>query len=175
MRAFIRGLLAAGAAAVLVAASPALAATLRFPDKHGDLANGMDIRWVRVVNNRPLVIVVKHRRIDPKAGGWAGAYVRVDPHHRGPSFYLVGAIHSKDQMYWMNGWKIGGTWGCHGYTMRFSVARDTTRFVIPRRCLNGADFRTTRVQVAARAGLHFSGPSDWAPGRRHLSPWVAYK
>ncbi len=173
-RPLVAGLVVLAASTCLLSVTPAQAAERTFVDRTGDVGHRMDVRRVHVANNHRLVVTVKHRAVTQRSGAWSGLYIDVTPRRRAsPDYYLAGSVGGGYQLYWMDGWRIGGTLGCPGGTYRYgySTMADTTRFSLARSCLDGASTRATRVRVAVTAGVR-DRPIDWAPAHHRYSRWV---
>ncbi len=175
MRPLAASLFALAVALSVATAAPAEAAQRLFVDRGGDVGHGMDIRRVNVANNHRLVATVKHRAVKETGGRWSALYIDVTPGRTpSPDYYLAGHVGGDHQLYWMDGWKIGGKLGCPVGTYRYgySTSADTTRFSLARSCLDGASTHANRVRVAVTAGAR-DRPIDWAPAHHRYSAWVA--
>lgn len=158
-----------------LAMPPAGAASGAFRDRAGDVPHAMDIRRVAVANGPRLIVTVRHRAVFESGGAWSGLYIDATPNRvASPDYYLAGSVGGDYQLFWMDGWKVGGKLGCPGgdYQYAFSTSTDTTRFSLARSCLNGATTRATKLRVAVIAGM--SGrKTDWAPRWHKYSRWFA--
>ncbi len=178
MRRFAVILLVLAVSWSIVTSAPAEAATRSFADRAGDVRHGMDIREVTVANNKRLVVTVQHRKVTEGAGARSGLFIDVTPGHRAsPDYYLAGRIDGHDQLYWTDGWKVGGRLGCPGgsYRYSYSLGAETTRFSLARSCLDGASTRAGRVRVAVTAAVGHHRPTDWAPARHRFFAWVGLR
>ncbi|WP_207084735.1 hypothetical protein [Nocardioides sp. S5] len=163
--------LVASCALVSLPGPIAHAATASFGDPADDVAHGMDVRRVHVRNEDRFVVTVRHDAL--QEDGSVGVYIDVTPQRRRAPDYLVSMNMFDGRWFeWMSSWgEPGGSIRCP-YTTRTNWSRNTTRFSISRRCLNGASFEATTVRVSAVAGVA-DGPVDWAPGAFAWSQWVA--
>jgi hypothetical protein len=175
---------AAGAAAVAAAlavgalAAPAQAASIGRTDP-ADVAHGVDLRAVRVVNgDRALRIVLTHAdlRRTPKSGAGGAVYIDTDPNDRGPELVFVGGYFEgtdyqllRTEGFGVKQWK-GVVNAFHVLTLDYD--QEKTRMRISRKALGGAD----QVRVAVRvSGERADGTDvvDWLGEPRSFTPWVA--
>ena len=168
-RRLVQTLVLAFAAGALVAV-PAHADTGTFADRVKDLRAGADLHQVVVRNERRLVLRFEHE--DLRAGYYAGvtAYIDTTKRRRGPEYGIGGGIggDSDWQMFRTRRWKAvgNGPLNCPS-RLQVDYRNDTSRFVIPRRCLDGA--QRVRVSVVANDD---GGDRDWAPRYHRFYDWV---
>ena len=176
-----------GAAAAITAAAalglgaldaPASAASLRVTDP-ADVAHGVDLRAVRVVNDdRSVRIVLDHADLRPAPASGAGGtvYLDTDPADRGPELVLVGGFYDGTDYQLLHTEGFGRSrWGRPvdgSYLMRLDYDREQTRIRISRAAVGteGA------VRVAVRvSGKRADGTSvvDWLGQSHSFTRWVA--
>ena len=175
-------LAAAGLALAALAgtAAPALAATSTFQDATGDVAHGVDIESVKVVNEKNVRIQVQHADLVKswRSGAGMTVFLDTDPAQPGPEFAFptvlyqggdYGLIPTKG-----DGWSYGRRvvpMTC-SYELKLDFAEDVSRIRIARGCLD----HPGEVRVAVKAaGTKPQGDivTDWLGGRRHLTDAVA--
>jgi hypothetical protein len=169
---------AALAAGVLGLASPVAAAERTFEDARGDVAHGVDLHSVKVVNEKNVRLVIQHRNLRPSFRSGAGmtAYLDTDRTEKGPEFAFTGGLFDGTDyaLVRTDGWKLAGhvTNERCSYRMRLDYAEDVTRVRMSRACLAKPD----GVRVAVRAGGQQADGdqvTDWLTGRREWTRWVA--
>jgi hypothetical protein len=169
---------AALAVGVLGLAAPAVAAERTFADAKGDVAHGVDLHTVKVVNEKNVRFVVQHRNLvrSFRSGAGMSAFIDTDRTRKGPEFiFVAGLFEGTDYtLVRANGWRQGRrvTGDSCSYRMRLNYADDLTRVRMSRACLGRPD----DVRVAVRAGGSRAGGDqvvDWLGGRRDWSRWVA--
>ncbi len=183
-----RGLATVGAAAISIgtlavggtsafASEVAPMATQAFTDAHGDSQAGSDIHRVKVVNGKPLRIVIRHADLVPSYESSNGLklFLDTDKSRKGPELvFLAGLFEGTDYgLLRADGWKRKNDRVVHcSHRMRLDYDKDTTRIKIGRACLDGAK----QIRVAVRtAGKTTDGTMDhdWLSGRRAWTSWVA--
>ncbi len=174
----LRTLAAAAATTALlaVAASPAHAARIEIDDPKGDTPGGkrLDVVGVRIHNEDDRVVV----RVAFAAERNGDLIVSIDP--RGArGLRLVaekrgepGGDGTVDQ-YLVPGAFTDTTTGpspvtCTSYRLRWNG--DVARMVMPSDCLHDGDYGAIRVAVLTENG---AGDSDYAPGDRGATRWIA--
>jgi hypothetical protein len=169
---------AAAAAFVLGLAAPATAATSTFDDAHGDVAHGVDLQSVTVVNEKNVRIVIRHAdlRRSYKSGASGTVFLDTDPSAKGPEFAFTGGFFEGADyaLIKTDGWKVGRRavpLTC-SYEMHLDYAHDVTRMRMSRACLD----QPGKVRVAVKVGGEQADGDivrDWLGSRRELTPWVA--
>jgi hypothetical protein len=157
-------------AATALVSVPSHADTDAFRDRVGDLRAGADLHKVVVRNERRLVLKFKHE--DLRDGYYAGVTAYIDTTRRriGPEYGIGGGIggDSDWQMFRARRWKAVGSGPINCPSrLRVDYRNDTSKFVIPRRCLDGAG--RVRVSVVANDD---DGDRDWAPKFHRFYDWV---
>ena len=168
---------AATAAITLGLAGPATAATATFDDASGDVAHGVDIQSVTVVNEKNVRVVIQHDNLRPsfKSGASGTVYLDTDRSQKGPEFAFTGGFFEGADyaLIKTDGWKVGRRavpLTC-SYEMHLDYAADVTRMRMSRACLD----RPGKVRVAVKvAGEQSDGDivRDWLGSRREFTPWV---
>lgn len=157
MRALRRILVPAAAAALLAGgvAAPASANQRTFKDGR-DAPASIDIRKVRVENDKLIVVLVKTRR--PMAlGDSVTVYFDTLRKRRGPEFSLAGRYGSEYTMVRRKSWtKSGRAVDCRPYRLKI-IANGNTRATVARKCLG----RPGRIRVAVHLSRRGPG-ADWA-------------
>lgn len=167
-------------AAFVGTAAPALAASSTFEDATGDVAHGVDIESVKVVNEKNVRIQVQHADLVKswRSGASMTVFLDTDPAQPGPEFAFpsvlfeggdYGLIPTKG-----DGWSYGRRvvpMTC-SYELKLDFAKDTTSIRIARGCLDNPG--EVRVAVKA-AGTKPNGDivTDWLGGRRQLTEGVS--
>lgn len=169
---------AAAASLTLGPAVAATAATATFEDDPGDVAHGVDIQSVTVVNEKNVRIVVRHANLrrSYKSGASGTVYLDTDRTRNGPEFAFVGGFFEGTDyaLARTDGWRLrerAVPLTC-SYEMRLDYAEDITRIRISRACLD----HPGKVRVAMKAaGEQADGDivRDWLGSRRELTTWVA--
>jgi hypothetical protein len=169
---------AAVAAFTLGLAGPATAATATFDDAAGDVAHGVDISSVTVVNEKNVRVVIQHEDLQRsyKSGASGSVFLDTDPGQPGPEFVFTGGFFEGADyaLIRTDGWKFGRRavpLTC-SYEMHLDYAADVTRMRMSRACLD----MPGKVRVAVKAaGEQADGDivRDWLGSRRELAPWVA--
>jgi hypothetical protein len=166
-------------AATATVAAPASAATRTFDDAAGDVAHGVDIRSVKVVNEKNVRVVVRHDDLvrSFRSGASMTVYFDTDRTEPGPEYGLAGALFVGGDYALLptvgSGWKLSRRalpLEC-SYVSRIDYAADVTRIRISRGCLERPD----EVRVAVKAGGEQPDGDivrDWLDGRRSLTPWI---
>jgi opacity protein-like surface antigen len=177
---------AAGAVAVAAAlavgalAAPAQAASIDRTDP-SDVAHGVDLRAVRVVNgDRALRIVLTHAdlRRSPKSGAGGAVYIDTDPNDRGPELVFVGGYFEGTDYQLLHTEGFGHKrWGAPAegsYEMTVDYAKEQVRMRMSRHVLGrpGTVRVAVRVSGARRDGTS-TGLVDWLGEPRSFTPWVA--
>lgn len=163
------------AVATTVAAAPsAVADADRFRDDRGDEPAVIDVQSVGVRNFARVVVTARYDNlVDGRSGGWT-VYVDTNKRRVGPEFGVSGGLSrgTDYSIYRMRYWKfLSGPRSCP-LDMSVDYKRDTSTFVISRRCLD----RPERVRVAVvggKAAKDGSWVRDWAPRRHRFYDWVA--
>jgi hypothetical protein len=166
-------------AATVAGAAPASAATRTFQDAVGDVAHGVDVRSVTVVNEKNVRVVVQHDDLvrSFRSGASMTVFLDTDRSEPGPEYGLAGALFQGSDYALLptvgDGWKLSRRalpLEC-SYISTLDYAADVTRIRISRGCLE----RPGEVRVAVRAGGEQQDGDvvrDWLDGRRSLTPWV---
>ena len=166
-------------AATATGAAPASAATRTFEDAVGDVAHGVDLQSVKVVNERNVRVVVQHDDLvrSFRSGASMTVYLDTDRGEPGPEYGLAGALFQGSDYALLptvgDGWKLSRRalpLEC-SYVSTLDYAADVTRIRISRGCLDRPD----EVRVAVKAGGEQRDGDvvrDWLDGRRSLTPWV---
>ncbi len=169
--------LSAGVCAVALA-GPAAAATRTFADAKDDVAHGVDLERVKLVNEKFVRVVVHHEDLvrSFRSGAGMSVWLDTDSSKKGPEYLFGGGLFDGTdyRLTKADGWKAGGAKlpdGCT-YRLRLNYADDISRIRIGRSCLGGPD--EVRIAVKA-AGQQKDGDTvtDWLDGRRHFTSWVA--
>lgn len=168
----------AAAAFTLGVAGPATAATATFDDASGDVAHGVDIQSVTVVNEKNVRIVIQHDDLRPsyRSGASGIVYLDTDRTQAGPEFAFAGGFFEGTDyaLVRTDGWRLrerAVPLTC-SYEMRLDFAEDVTRIRMSRACLD----KPGKVRVAVKvAGEQADGEivRDWLDSRREFTPWVA--
>jgi hypothetical protein len=167
-------------AAFVGAAAPALGATSTFADDRGDVAHGVDVESVKVVNEKNVRVRIQHDdlRKSFRSGASMTVYLDTDATEPGPEFAFPTVLFSGGDYGLIptrgDGWSYGRRavpLTC-SYEANLDFARDVSSIRIARGCLDRPD--EVRVAVKA-AGTQADGDivTDWLGGRRHLTDWVA--
>jgi hypothetical protein len=161
----------------LAVGSPAVAAQHTIDDAHGDVLHGMDIQWVHVRNAKHwLYLTTKFRSIPRNPpDAFSGVYIDVTPGNGSvPDYLITGGIGAGYSFIILDGgWLKFLAYPRCSYHESIDYGRDVTLFSVSRGCLNGASFEAHGVRVSAIGGM--SGRhTDWAPGRRSYSRWIAW-
>ena len=167
-------------AALVGTAAPALAATATFEDAKGDVAHGVDLESVKVVNGNSVRIKVQHADIVKswRSGASQTVFLDTDPSKPGPEFAFPSVAYQGGDYALIktrgDGWGFGRRavpLTC-GYELRLDFARDVSTMRIDPECLGNPG--EIRVAVKA-AGTQADGDivTDWLGGRRQLTEWVA--
>ncbi|QNN53011.1 hypothetical protein [Nocardioides mesophilus] len=166
------------ALATLAAAGPALAAERTFDDAKGDVAHGVDLQSVRLVNAKAVRVVVQHENLvrAPSSGAGMTVFVDTDRTDPGPEYaFSAGLFDGTDYMLVRTeGWNLrrGGTPVECDYQMSLDYAADTTHIRMARACLD----RPGKVRIAVRAGGQQPDGDqvrDWLGSRHEWTAWVA--
>lgn len=173
--------------AIVGLAGPALAEAAAFTDARGDMAQGADIRKVRVINGEDrLRVNVVHRDLvrSFRSGSSVAVYIDTDRARTGPEFAFVGgtfegadyALVKADGFDTTNRRQAplnGGT-----YQMRLDYVDDVARISIDQVVLDNPS--RVRVEVKTGAELLPEGSTvpgerevDWLGTPRSFTPWVA--
>ena len=149
---------------------PSHADSAAFTDRVGDLRAGADLHKVVVRNEGRLILKFKHQ--DLRAGYYASvtAYIDTTKRRIGPEYGIGGGIGggSDWQMFRTRRWKALGSGPLNCPTnLVVDYRNDTSKFMIARRCLDGAG----RVRVSVVASDH-DGDRDWAPEFHRFYGWV---
>lgn len=167
-------------AALVGTAAPALAATSTFTDERGDVAHGVDVASVKVVNEKNVRIRVQHDdlRRSFRSGASMTVYLDTDSDEPGPEFAFPTVLYAGGDYGLIpttgDGWSYGRRavpLTC-SYEASLDFVRDVSSIRIARACLD----RPGEVRVAVKAaGTQADGDivTDWLGGRRHLTDWVA--
>lgn len=175
---FIGGVVASTVLGLAAVSGPATAATSTFADAASDVAHGVDIRSVKVVNEKNVRIVIQHRDLvrSYKSGASGVVYIDTDPSKDGPEFAFVGGFFSGTDYALVptDGWKLlHRAVPLHSsYEMKLDYENDVTRIRLSRASLD----RPGKVRVAVKvSGEQRDGDivHDWLGSRRELTPWVA--
>jgi hypothetical protein len=175
-------LAAAGLAltAGMAVTGPAGAATATFDDAVGDVAHGVDVTSVRVVNEKNVRVVVRHDDLvrSFRRGASMTVFLDTDRSEPGPEYGLAGALFEGGDYGLLptvgDGWRLSRRavpLSC-SYESRLDYAADVTRIRIGRGCVDRPD----EVRVAVRAGGEQPDGTlvrDWLDGPRALTRWVA--
>lgn len=169
---------AAAAAFTIALAAPASAATATFEDAPGDVAHGVDLQSVTVVNEKNIRIVIQHAdlRRSYKSGASGTVYLDTVPAEKGPEFAFTGGFFEGTDyaLVHTDGWKLrqeAQPMRC-SYEMHMDYTEDVTRIRISRACLD----KPGKVRVAVKAGGQQADGDivrDWLGERRELTAWVA--
>ena len=170
MRMLLGRALALAIAATAIAVVPSHADTARFSDRRDDLRAGADLHEVVVRNEKRLTLRFKHQNL--RAGYYASvtAYIDTTKRRPGPEYGIGGGIggDSDWQIWRMRRWEIVGNGPLNCPTdLDVNYREDTSKFVIARRCLDGAG----RVRVSVVAADD-DGDKDWAPKYHRFYSWV---
>lgn len=162
--------LAVSVAATALLSVPSHADSGVFTDRVGDLRAGADLRKVVVRNEGRLILKFKHE--DLRAGYYAGVAAYIDTTRRrpGPEYVIGGGIggDSDWQMWRTRRWRTVGSGPLNCPTnLKVDYRNDISKFVIARRCLDGAG--RVRVSVVANDD---DGDRDWAPRYHRFYGWV---
>lgn len=161
-------------------AAPASAATGTFDDAVGDVAHGVDLASVKVVNERNVRVVVQHDDLvrSFRSGASMTVFLDTDRSEPGPEFGLAGALFEGGDYGLLptvgDGWRLSRRavpLSC-SYVSRVDYAADVTRIRISRGCLD----HPGAVRVAVRAGGEQPDGDivrDWLAAPRALTSWVA--
>lgn len=167
-------------AALVGTAAPALAATSTFQDDKGDVAHGVDVESVKVVNEKNVRIAVQHADLVRtwRSGASMTVYLDTDRSQPGPEFAFPTVLYAGGDYALIktrgDGWSYGRRavpLQC-SYEVKLDYAENVSRIRISRGCLDHPD--EVRVAVKA-AGTKADGRivTDWLGGRRHLTKWVS--
>ena len=171
--------LTAGIAGV-AGTTPAVAATGTFADARGDVAHGVDLESVKVVNEKNIRVVVQHADLvrSFRSGASMTVYLDTDRSEAGPEFGFAGVLFEGGDYGLLrtvgDGWKLQDRavpMTC-SYRLRLDYAADVSRIRIARGCLDDPG----AVRVAVRAGGEQADGDivrDWLDAPRALTPWVA--
>lgn len=172
------GVVASTVLGLAAVTGPATAATSTFTDAAGDVAHGVDIRSVKVVNERNVRVVIQHRDLvrSYKSGASGVVYLDTDPSEAGPEFAVVGGFFEGTDyaLARVDGWKLRhrAVPPQGSYEMKLDYVNDVTRIRLSRASLG----RPGKVRVAVKvSGEQRDGDivHDWLGSRRELTPWVA--
>jgi hypothetical protein len=172
-------------AALVTAALPAAAETWKASDPLGDGGSGTySSDLVRVKVNHAERRIYIRVRYDEFVGEVLKGHLDLRRPNPGPEFNWLFAPQFAPyttNLYRVDGWgsvlSPGSSWDlhpCQGLRTR-QVSAQPPVFVtgIPRRCLRLGGSPPARIRVSVAAGDAVGG-SDWVPGRREWSPWVAH-
>ncbi len=174
----------AGVAAALSAlalgtvAVPAHAAERTIEDGRNDVSHGVDLRSVKLVNEKNVRVVVRHKNLvrSPQSGAGMTVWLDTDRSRRGPEYAFVGGLFEGTDYALLrtNGWDTSQGRRVHAgtYEMKLDYAKDVTRIRISRAALG----RPGEVRLSVRAGGQQEDGeqvTDWLRSRRHLTAWVA--
>jgi len=144
-----------------------------FRDQAGDASAFVDVLGVRVQNFKRVVVTARYDNlVDGRSGGWT-VYVDTNRRRVGPEFGVSGGLSTGTDysIYRVRRWKyLSGPRSCP-LDMSVNYRRDTSTFVISRRCLD----RPGSVRVAVVGGMAARDGSwlrDWAPRRHRFFDWV---
>ena len=166
-------------AAFVGTAAPALAATSTFADAKADVAHGVDIESVKVVNEKNVRIQVQHADIVKswRSGASQTVFLDTDPSQPGPEFAFPSVAYQGGDYALIktrgDGWGFGRravAMTC-GYELKLDFAEDVSTMRIDRECLGNPD----EIRVAVKAAGTRAGGNiviDWLGGRRELTEWV---
>lgn len=179
MNSIMKSLAVASAAAfTLGLAGPAGAATMTFDDTRGDVAHGVDLESVTVVNDRNVRVVIQHADLQRsfRSGASGTVYLDTDRSQAGPEFaFVAGFFEGTDYaLARTDGWELrrrAVPLTC-SYEMKLDFAADVTRIRMSRACVDHPG--SVRVAVKA-AGEQRDGDvvRDWLGSRREFTSWVA--
>ena len=166
-------------AAFVGTAAPALAATSTFQDAKADVAHGVDVESVKVVNEKNVRIEVQHADLVKswRSGASMTVFLDTDRSEPGPEYAFPSVLFSGGDYGLIptrgDGWGFGRRavpMTC-SYELNLDFAEDVSRIRIARGCLD--DPGEVRVAVKA-AGTRAGGTivTDWLGGRRQLTEWV---
>lgn len=167
-------------AALVGTAAPAVAATSTFTDARGDVAHGVDVASVKVVNEKNVRIRIQHDdlRTSFRSGASMTVFLDTDAAEPGPEFAFPSVLFSGGDYGLIpttgDGWSYGRRavpLTC-SYELKLDFAKDVSSIRMARGCLDNPG--EVRVAVKA-AGTQADGDivTDWLGGRRHLTDWVA--
>jgi hypothetical protein len=177
MRKTLIGAAATAAALTLTLAAPANAERFGIDDPI-ESGHGVDLLAVSVVNaekNLRVVLTHKNLRRDPRTGAGGAFYIDTDPDDKGPELVFAGGYFDgtdyqlvATEGFGVDNWKapVKGY-----YRMTLDYAKETTRMVISRRALGGAD----DVRVAVRVGGQRTDGTqvvDWMGKPRSFTLWL---
>lgn len=177
MRKTFIGAAATAAALTLSLAAPANAERFGIDDP-AESGHGVDLLAVAVVNSdKNLRVVLNHNNLrrNPRTGAGGVVYIDTDRADKGPELAFAGGYFEgtdyqlvATEGFGVKNWKqpVKGY-----YRMKLDYAKDTTRMVISRRALGGAD----EVRVAVRVGgQRRDGTSvvDWMGEPRSFTMWI---
>ncbi len=174
----VRGVVASTVLGLVAVSGPATAATSTFTDAAGDVDHGVDIRSVKVVNEKNVRIVIRHRDLvrSYKSGASGVVYIDTDPSKAGPEFAFMGGFFEGTDyaLVRTDGWKPRrrAVPLQSSYEMKLDYANNVTRIRMSRASLD----RPGKVRVAVKAsGEQRDGDivHDWLGSRREFTPWVA--
>jgi hypothetical protein len=173
LRAFLVG---AAVAALTTVAAPAVAMTETVSDASGDAAGrGLDVTRV-VVRNDDRRIVVRTSFVEAVRGD---LIVSIDPRGaRGVRLVSqhrpAGTTRNSVLPYAFSDVATERAARCQGFRVRWDLAAETARMVLPSTCLRGGDYGAIRFAVLTERGG--SGDTDFAPETAHgdigVSSWV---
>lgn len=162
-----------GAVAVIGLAAPAQAATWHRADAD-DPSTYTDISSVRVSHTTHRVVV---RTNYYKMGGYDVETVFYDtrPHRPGPEFALT-VNDLSDFGPTLELWRASGFHATR-YEVRCTGLKGTAGAAdywtaVPNHCLAGSGAAPANVRVSVKAHSYVGKAVDWAPSRRHYSPWI---
>lgn len=163
---------AVGTAAIValsvVATGSAYGDTAVFDDG-GDVTSSVDVLRVRVDNGEQERRVVRVRVVqdDLLVGDEVTVFLDTDAQDHGPEWKVAGVPASEWTLLRVETWSsTGQEESCAPGSMRMRLGRDTTRVVLPRRCVGGGDEGALRVAV--RATRQDPAARDWAEARRRF-------
>jgi hypothetical protein len=167
-------------AALVGTAAPALAAASTFEDAKGDVAHGVDLESVKVVNEKNVRIRIQHDdlRKSFRSGASMTVFLDTDPAEPGPEFAFPTVLFQGGDYGLIpttgDGWSYGRRavpMTC-SYELELDFADDVSSIRIARGCLD----HPGEVRVAVKAaGTQADGDivTDWLGGRRQLTEGVA--
>jgi hypothetical protein len=156
-----------------LAAPAAHAQSERFRDAGGDAPAAIDVLSVGVKNFARVVVTARYENLrNGRSGGWT-VFVDTNKGRVGPEFGVTGGLSQGTDfsVYRTRHWKYASGPKSCPLDMDVNYKRDTSTFVISRRCLD----RPERVRVAVSAGKARPDGSwrrDWAPRRHRFYDWV---
>lgn len=167
-------------AAIAGVTAPATAATGTFEDARGDVAHGVDLESVKVVNEKSIRVVVQHADLvrSFRSGASMTVFLDTDRSESGPEFAFPSALFEGGDYALIP--TVGDGWTFKrravpltcSYELNLDFARDVTRIRIGRGCVDHPE----DVRVAVKAGGEQPDGDivrDWFDGPRAFTPWVA--